>query len=64
MKIYRVYLKNGVSFLIKASRFNSRVSGEHPFYTESDKPDHEVYVKWSEVVAVIPVERLIEEESK
>ena len=53
MKTFRIYLKSGASFIIKARRFDP-VGLQ--FYTSANKLDTTFYLNTSELAAVIPEE--------
>lgn len=66
MKKYRIYLKCGVSFTVKAAKIRlDTLNHTLQIYTgEGDKPDPDFYVAPGELVAVVPESVAAETESK
>ena len=56
MKTYRIYLKSGATFVIEANTFDIRGVDGVAFFTQSDRPDKEIFVRTTEVAAIFPEE--------
>jgi hypothetical protein len=66
MKTYRIYLKNGVSFTVKAIKIKvSTLNKTLEIYKEEGgNPDPEFYVAPGELAAIVPESAAVEMESK